>query len=274
MSHTKDCYESCINRAFLISNALMQEIEEIVPKISLNAKTGRPPLKFKRALNGVYYLLKTGIHWKAIPRCFGSSSAIHRFFQKLVSINFFEEFWIHELAHYDAQHGLNLKIQAMDCAHRKSPLGSEKAGISPVDRRKFGSKISALSEANGIVIGLALGPSNQHDSKLFIETLLSVPKSIKQPYYKEMHLDSAYDSQEVKTALFNLYYVPKIAPNQRRKKIRPANPVGYCRWFIEPVHSWMNKFRSIFVRYCKRAKNYLALAQFAVSIITFNKILV
>ena len=95
---------------------------------------------------------------------------------------------------------------------------------------------------------------------------------LKQPTYKEMNLDSAYDSEFIRTVLFNLYYIPKISPNQRRKKVRPLNPIGYSRWFIEPVHAWMNRFRAIFVRYSKCAKNYLAYAQFAAAIITFNKI--
>ena len=100
----------------------------------------------------------------------------------------------------------------------------------------------------------------------------SIPKFLNQPYNKKMNLDSAYDSEDVRTCLFNFYYIPKIAPNQRNKKVRPANPLGYSRWFIEPVHSWMNKFRAIFVRYSKKANNYLSYAQFAVAIIIFKKI--
>ena len=272
MCYTKNCYENCISKKFLIPAKLWQEIEKIISTMPLVAQTGRPPLELNRGINGIYFLLKTGIHWNAIPRCFGSSSAIHRLFQKLVELEFFRKFWTQEVKQYDLIHGLNLEKQAGDCAHRKSPLGCEKTGKSPVDRRKLGTKVSTISESNGIVIGLAIGSSNQHDSKLFHETILSIPKSLKQPVYKEIHLDSAYDSVEIRTILFNHSYIPKIAPNQRRKKIRPSNPLGYCRWFIEPVHSWMNRFRSIYIRYCKRALNYLSLAQFAVSIIIFNKI--
>jgi len=275
MCHTKNCYEICINTHFLISKKLWKDAEKIISELPLKAKTGRPSLNFKRALNGIYYLLKTGIHWKALPRCFGSTSAIHRFFKKLVRLNFFQQLWWDELARYDKTHGLNLEKQAMDCAHKKSPIsGCEKSGKSPVDRGKLGSKISVLSESKGVIIGLATGSGNQHDSTLFVETLLSVPKFLQQPFYKEMNLDSAYDSKEVRTALFNLYYVPKIAPNQRRKKDRPLNPLGYSRWFIEPVHAWMNQFRAIFVRYSKSMDNYLAFSQFAAAIITSNKILV
>jgi transposase len=275
MRYTKNCYKTCINKAFLISNKLWKDCEQIIAKITLNANTGRPRLNIERGINGIYYLLKTGIHWKALPRCFGSSSAVHRLFKDLIEANFFQQLWSYEINNYNNIHNLNLTKQAMDCAHKKSPLaGSEKTGKSPVDRRKMGSKISVLSESHGVIIGLAIGTSNQHDSSLFLETLLSVPKFLEQPYYKEMHLDAAYDSSNIKDILFNRSYVPKIAPNKRNKSVRPPNPLGYSRWFIEPVHAWMNKFRSIFVRYCKNVKNYLALSQFAAAIINFNKILV
>jgi putative transposase len=253
---------------------LLQHAKEILAQCSIRSKVGRPMLEETRLLQGIYYLLKTGIQWAAMPSCFGSRSAVHRFFTKLVRADFFKLLWTKELREYELHHGLDLTIQAMDCAHRKSPLGKDKSGNSPVDRRKMGTKLSVLSERNGIVLGLAVGGANQHDSKLFLETLRSVSPLIKQPYSKQMHLDAAYDSQEVRTILFNHYYVPKIAPNKRRKKERPPNPLGYCRWFIEPVHSWMNRFRAVAVRYSKYAKNYLAFAQFAVAVITYKKNLI
>lgn len=269
---TMNCYKICIEEKILIPDSLLAEAKEIIAKLPTKSKVGRPGLDQERMLQGIYYLLKTGVHWKALPKCFGSSSAVHRFFQKLIEIGFFKLLWTFEIEKYNKIHNLNLSIQAIDAAHRKSPLGNQKTGSSPVDRKKQGTKLSVLSEKNGIILGIAVGSSNQHDSKLFFETLNSMPDIIQQPYYKEMHLDSAYDSEEIKTILFNYYYIPKISPNRRRRKIKPENPLGYCRWFIEPVHSWMNRFRSIFVRYCKRASNYLGLAQFAAAIIISNKI--
>lgn len=275
MCHTKNCYKTCINKRFLLLKTLWKTTKEIISKLSLNAKTGRPLLNIERALNGIYYLLKTGIPWNALPRCFGSSSAIHRLFQRLIAVGFFQQLWTNELVNYDKIHGLSLDKQAMDCAHKKNPLaGCEKSGKSPVDRGKLGSKLSVLSDSKGVIIGLAVGSGNQHDSTLFFDTLKSIPKILKQPLRKEMHLDSAYDSQEVRTILFNSYYIPKISPNRRNRKEPLPNPLGYSRWFIEPVHSWMNRFRAIFVRYSKYSNNYLGFAQFAAAAIISKKILV
>lgn len=269
---TQNCYKNCIPSHALIPENILSRAEKILKTLSLTSSVGRPSLDQIRMLQGIYYLLKTGAHWKSLPRCFGSTSAVHRFFQKLAQEGFFKLLWSKELEIYNDTHGLSLGKQAMDCAHRKRPLGNEKTGKSPVDRAKCGTKISILTDNNGIVIGMAVGSGNQHDSTLFLETLNSVPGVVKQPYCKEMNFDAAYDSETIRIILFNHYYIPKISPNPRRKKVRLPNPLGYSRWFVEPAHSWMNKFRSISTRFCKYAKNYLALAQFAVSVIIANKI--
>lgn len=271
---TTNCYEHCINKKFLLSEALILTANEILAKIFVKSKRpGRPRLSEIRMLQGIFYVLKTGVHWNGIPRCFGSYSAIHRFFQILVMHDFFKFLWGHELEIYNKKHGIKLEKQAADCVQRKSPLGSEKVGKSPVDRRKHGSKTSTLAAANGIPIGLALGPANQHDAQLLLETIKSIPITLTQPYYKEMHLDAIYDSAHIKTLLFHYNYIPKIAKNPRNsKQATPYCPIGYDRWFIEPVHSWFNRFRAIFIRYSKYAPNYLALLQFAAAIIVSKKL--
>lgn len=272
MKSTEYCYTNCLGTQFLINESLWQEINTILSKLPLRAATGRPPIDIKSAMNGIYYLLKTGIQWKALPHCFGSSSAIHRLFQRLGKIGFFNSFWHTEILRYHELHGLDLKIQAGDCVHIKSPLGQDKVGKSPVDRRKHGTKRSIITTKNGIVIGCGLGAANTHDSKLLFEALISIPHELKMPYYKEMHLDAAFDDEYIKTMLFNYYYVPKIAPNPRRKKIKTRPPEGYVRWFVEGAHSWANRFKRLLVRFEKKASNYISLMHFAFGINAHNKL--
>jgi len=218
MCRNEVCYKTCINKAFLIADELLMHAQEIVVKLHIKSSVGRPPVEFETGLNGIYYLLKTGIQWKALPRCFGSSSSVHRLLQKLRSLNFFEFLWHKELQEYDACHGLDLEVQAGDCSHIKAPLGKEKTGKSPVDRRKIGTKRSIIVERNGVVIGCALGAGNQHDSKLFESSVRSIPTFLTQPYYREMHLDCAFDAKGFRVILFNFGYVPKISKNRRRLK--------------------------------------------------------
>ena len=274
MCERKNCYKACINGAFLLNEDLLKHAQEIVINLKIKARCGRKPIDFVCALQGIYYLLKTGIQWKAMPRCFGSSSAIHRLFQKLKGAHFFELLWHKELQEYNRIHGLKLEVQAGDCIHIKSPLGQEKTGNSPVDRRKLGTKRSIIVDRDGIVIGCALGPGNRHDSQLFEASIRSIPSFIQHPVYQEMHLDKAYDAKFIRAILFSLNYIPKIAKNRRNSK-KPV-PIIHerKRWIVESSHSWMNRFRRLFIRFEKLASNYLALMQFALASNTFSKLLI
>ncbi len=46
-----------------------------------------------KVVNGILYVLQTGCQWKAMPREFGSGSAIHAYFQEWVELGVFEELW-------------------------------------------------------------------------------------------------------------------------------------------------------------------------------------
>lgn len=269
---TVNCYKTCINKDFLLNERLLLHAQEILTKLNIKSSVGRPSIDLVRGLNGIYYLLQTGVIWKALPRCFGSCSAVHRLFQKLRKAGFFEKLWHKELQEYDAKYSLDLEVQAGDCSHIKAPLGQEKTGKSPVDRKKLGTKRSIIVEKRGIVIGAALGAGNRHDSKLFEESIRSIPPFVKRPRYQEMHLDRAYDSKHIQVILFNFYYVPRISKNRRNSKSVVTQKIEKNRWIVESAHSWMNRFRRLLIRFEKLASNYFALMQFSFSITIFNKI--
>jgi transposase len=42
---------------------------------------GRKPMDLRKALAGIFYALRTGCQWDALPREYGSPSAVHRYFQ-------------------------------------------------------------------------------------------------------------------------------------------------------------------------------------------------
>ena len=42
------------------------------------------------------------------------------------------------------------------------------------------------------------------------------------------------------------------------------------RWVVERVHSWMNRFRRVLLRWDKQADNYLAFLHFACALIAFR----
>lgn len=89
-------------------------------------------------MNGILYVLQTGCQWKAMPREFGSGSAIHAYFQEWVQLGVFEELWRLALEEYDDLKRIDWKWQSLDGAMNKSPLGGKKNREKPDRSRQAG----------------------------------------------------------------------------------------------------------------------------------------
>lgn len=111
---------------FRIPDAMWIRIEGLLPKFRKSRKGGRPRLDWRQVLDGIFYVLRTGCQWKALPPEFGSGSSAHRYFQLLVRRNVFRELWMVALEEFDDFQGLDWQWQSMDGAMTKAPLGGEK----------------------------------------------------------------------------------------------------------------------------------------------------
>jgi len=60
---------------------------------------------------------------------------------------------------YDRYIGLELSEVAVDCCITKAPCAGQKAGRSPVDSGKQGTKRSTAVDAKGIPIGSVFAPA-------------------------------------------------------------------------------------------------------------------
>ena len=114
-----------------IPEALWERIELLLPLCKPSPKGGRPRLPMRNVVSGILYVLATGCQWKAMPKQFGSGSAIHEYFQEWVELGVFQELWEFVLTEYDELKGIDWKWQSMDGAMTKSPLGGEKNRQKP-----------------------------------------------------------------------------------------------------------------------------------------------
>jgi transposase len=97
---------------------------------------GRPPLEPRTVLAAIFYVLRTGIQWKALPREFGAASAIHRYFRFWCEQGFFKTLWVAGLAAYDEATGIQWNWLSADGCMTKAPLAQEAVGKNPTDRGK------------------------------------------------------------------------------------------------------------------------------------------
>ena len=114
-----------------IPDAFWDRIDLILPIYNPSPKGGRPRLDLRKVVCGILYVLRTGCQWKAMPKQFGSGSAIHAYFQEWVELGVFQELWALALEEYDDLKGIDWEWQSLDGAMNKSPLGGEKKREKP-----------------------------------------------------------------------------------------------------------------------------------------------
>ena len=106
-----------------ITDGLWDEIGNILPKEKPPKTVGRPIVPFRKVLDGILYILRTGCQWKMLPKEYGSGSTCHRRFQKWVELGVFKRTRVRLLKIYDNMIGINWAWQSLDSISIKSPLG-------------------------------------------------------------------------------------------------------------------------------------------------------
>ncbi len=115
-----------IDPLYQIPDELWNRIKVLLPAPRKKKKMGRPRMDDLKAMNAIFYVLRTGIQWKALPRSLGAPSTVHDRFQQWTKADVFQRLWREGLIEYDVKKGIDWEWQSMDCAITKAPLGGKK----------------------------------------------------------------------------------------------------------------------------------------------------
>ena len=88
-------------KSWTVSDALWSKIEPLVPArkrqpgrtYRRKPGAGRKRMPARQVFSAIVYVLRTGCQWKALPKEFGSSSAVHAYFQRWQREGFFLKIW-------------------------------------------------------------------------------------------------------------------------------------------------------------------------------------
>jgi transposase len=131
-------------KSWVLSDEFWAQAEPLIPAPQRDPRReyrrlsggGRKRVNNRRILSGIFYVLRTGCQWNAVPGQFGSSSTIHRRFLEWIDAGFFAALWRAGLAAYAEMDGLQWGWQSIDGSVHKAPLGGEATGPNPWDRGK------------------------------------------------------------------------------------------------------------------------------------------
>lgn len=128
-----------------ISAALYKKIAPLLPVVKPSAKGGRPRLSDAQALNGILFVLRTGIPWEELPQelGFGSGMTCWRRLRDWQAAGVWHGLHLALLSELRSADKLDFSRVSMDGASVPSPRGARTRGPTP--RTGANSAASATS---------------------------------------------------------------------------------------------------------------------------------
>ena len=105
-----------------IPDEIWDEIRMILPPEKPDNTIGHPAVSFRKVLDSILYVLRTGCQWKMLPKEYGSGSTCHRRFQQWSTSKVFERLCTRLLKEYDRVVGIQWNWQSLDSVSVKAPL--------------------------------------------------------------------------------------------------------------------------------------------------------
>jgi putative transposase len=117
--------------------------------------------------------------------------------------------------------------------------------------------------------------ANRPDMKMVRDTIESIPVERPEPTPEApqgLCLDLGYAYDEVEGIADEFRFTTHIPP-QKAEAQKVKRKAGYKarRWVVERTHSWMNRFRGVLIRWCKKAENYIALLHMSFAFIIYRR---
>ena len=153
----KEKHDTPVAANWRTPDALWPYFQKVLPKPQPKPKGGRPRMDDRQALDAIFYVLRTGCQWKALPRSLGAGSTVHDRFQEWQQAGIFEKLWKAGLLQYDVAVGIDWEWQAMDGAMTKAPLGGKRNGAQPDRPRQARDQAQSAHRRCGHPLGLGSG---------------------------------------------------------------------------------------------------------------------
>ena len=226
-------YIMVVNCDDLLKKILIELVDYYFPNKQIQSP-GRP-LKCTNddCIDAMFYVLKTGIGWEYLNGYSIKGDSIRKRCNKWINIGIPKMAWI-ILRNIYIEFKLDFKDLYMDASHIKNYNGCDKIGRNLYDRFKTSTKLSIITDNNGIPIGITLDSGNRHDVMLVEKTLESIDFGLLDYMDTEYLIaDKGYCSNELEKKIETDCKLKLITPtkrsteevNEEKTKIKELNKV-------------------------------------------------
>ncbi|WP_431021452.1 IS5 family transposase, partial [Chromobacterium phragmitis] len=160
------------------------------------------------ALNGILFVLTTGIPWEDLPQelGFGSGMTCWRRLRDWQAQGIWDRLHLALLIQLRQHDQIDWSRASIDGASVAKPPGGQETGPNPTDRGKCGSKRHIIVDRRGLPLALSITGANRHDSMVFetlVDAIPAVPGLPGRPRQKpyKLHADKGYDYRRCRAHL-------------------------------------------------------------------------
>ncbi|MFD1734143.1 IS5 family transposase [Deinococcus malanensis] len=193
-----------------VSDPLWTLIKPLLPISLERPKGGRPRIADRLALEGILFVLHTGISWRFLPQQlgYGSGMTCWRRLLEWQQAGIWADLHRCVLDHLHAAGVVDWSHASLDSASVPAPCGGKQTGRDPTNRGKLGTKRHLVVDRSGLPLAVVISASNVHDSKMLEAAIDAVPglrngkggQPRKRP--TKLHADKGYDYTRCRHALY------------------------------------------------------------------------
>ncbi|RKJ74432.1 IS5 family transposase [Butyricicoccus sp. 1XD8-22] len=204
-------------------------------------------------INGVFWILRTGVSWRDLPETYGNWKNVHRRFCRWRDKGIWEK--ILEALVDDT----DFEWLMIDASHVKvhPDAAGARGGNQVMDRTKggFNTKIPLAVDAHGMPVRFFITSGTTADC--------TVAAQLIEGFQAEYLLaDRGYDTDAIILKTVNEGMIPVIPPRKNRKHLREYDEYLYkLRHIVENAFLLLKKWRGIATRYSKNASSLATAVQ-------------
>ncbi len=251
-----------------------------------SGKAGRPWKPHRNIIDGILFVLHTGIPWEDLPAEFGKFKTVYNRFRRWVKSGLWQRIFEALIDRLLKAGEIDFELWCVDGtivrAHRVAS-GAPKTNETATENAKkhalgrsrggYSTKLHFLTDGQGIPIGVIATAGQRNEAPEFENVmsacLINTFRKEKRP--EALAGDKAYSSKAIRQYIAKLGIEDVIPTRSNEKQNDAFDKQKYrSRNIVERAIGWIKEFRRVATRYEKIVDNYLAMVKIAISRLLLN----